>query len=178
MPSIRVLGLGNVLTGDDGFGPSVISALQAAFEWPEHVEVIDVGTPGLDLTPFVSEADVVIFVDTVKSEGAPGELRLYDKAAILRHAPQPRLSPHDPGVKEVLLMLDFAQRGPADVLLVGAIPQACPTEPGLSDAVRAAVAPAVDAVLRALRDRGVEPVRRALEGPVVPWWEVGPVFGE
>jgi hydrogenase maturation protease len=174
--TIRVLGLGNVLTGDDGFGPSVVCALQAAFEWPDHVEVIDVGTPGLDLTPFVAGAAVIVFLDTVKSEGRPGELRIYDKAAILRHAPQPRLSPHDPGVKEVLLMLDFEGTGPADVVLIGAIPQSSPTAPGLSDPLREAVGPAVRAVLDVLRARGVEPAPRALDGPVVPWWEVAPVY--
>lgn len=174
--SIRVLGLGNVLTGDDGFGPSVVCALLAAFEWPEHVELIDVGTPGLDLTPFVAGADTIVFVDTVKAAGAAGELRVYDKAAILQHAPQPRLSPHDPGVKEVLLTLDFAGEGPADVVLVGAIPQSCPTAPGLSDALRAAVAPAVRQVVEVLRARGVTPSPRPLDVPVHPWWETRPVY--
>jgi hydrogenase maturation protease len=175
-PTIRVLGLGNVLTGDDGFGPAVVCVLQAAFEWPEHVEIIDVGTPGLDLTPFVADAETVVFLDTVKSEGAPGDLRLYDKAAILRHAPQPRLSPHDPGVKEVLLMLDFAGQGPADVVLVGAVPQSSPMAPGLSEPLRAAIGPAIEAVLDLMRARGVEPAPRALDGPVRPWWEVAPVY--
>lgn len=175
-PVIRVLGLGNVLTGDDGFGPAVVAVLQAAYDWPAHVEVIDVGTPGLDLTPFVSGAAVVVFVDTVKSQGAPGDLRLYDKAEILRHAPQPRVGPHDPGVKEVLLMLDFAGTGPADVLLVGAIPLATPASPGLSPPVRAAIAPAVRAVVEALRARGVEPVERPLAAPLQPWWEVAPIY--
>jgi hydrogenase maturation protease len=178
MPStIRVLGLGNVLTGDDGFGPAVISVLQAAFEWPAHVEVLDVGTPGLDLTPFVGGAQVVVLVDTVASQGAPGELRVYDKAALLRHAPQPRVGPHDPGVKEALLILEFAQQGPEAVTLVGVIPAASPTTPGLSAPLRAAVAPAVEAVLAALAPHGVVPARRPLAAPVQPWWETAPLYG-
>lgn len=173
---VRVLGLGNVLGGDDGFGPCVVTALQSAFEWSEGVEVIDVGTPGLDLVPFVSGVDVLVIVDTVKSPGTPGELRVYDKAAILKHPPQPRVSPHDPGVKETLLALDFAGDGPAEVVLVGAIPGDLKMEPGLSPSLRAAVAPAVEAVLDALRARGVEPARRLPADPVLPWWEVAPVY--
>ena len=42
---IRVIGLGNVLMSDDGFGPFVVRVLEAAFEWPPNVEVIDAGTP-------------------------------------------------------------------------------------------------------------------------------------
>ena len=50
---IRVLGLGNVLMSDDGFGPYVARVLEAFYEFPDDVEVIDVGTPGLDLTPYL-----------------------------------------------------------------------------------------------------------------------------
>ena len=48
---IRVLGLGNVLMSDDGFGPFVVRVLEATYECPPGVDVVDVGTPGLDLTP-------------------------------------------------------------------------------------------------------------------------------
>jgi len=44
---IRVLGVGNVLCTDDGLGPYAIKVLEAQYEFPEGVEVVDVGTPGL-----------------------------------------------------------------------------------------------------------------------------------
>ena len=87
---IRVLGLGNVLMGDDGFGPAVIHALGSEWELPD-VEVHDVGTPGLDLVPFLSGAECVVLVDTVRADGPPGHVRRYDLPAILSHAPAARL---------------------------------------------------------------------------------------
>ena len=168
---IGVIGIGNVLMGDDGFGPYVVSTLQAACAFPADVDVRDMGTPGLDLTAYLAGLDALIVVDTVKAGGAAGELRRYTLADILRHAPQPRLSPHDPSLKEALLMAGLAGGGPRDVLLVGAIPARVGTGVGLSAAVRGAVPAAVDAVLAELERLGA-PARRLRHAvPPQPWWE-------
>jgi hydrogenase maturation protease len=168
---IRVLGLGNVLMGDDGFGPYVIEALQAAYEFAANVSVIDVGTPGLDLAPFVLGADAVIVIDTVRSDGRPGSLRLYGRDALLQHAPQPRLGPHDPGFKQTLLTLEFAGSGPGAVLLVGVIPETTAPCARLSPAVRAAVDPAVCAVLAELDALGSPAHAKRWPNELAPWWE-------
>ena len=171
---VRILGLGNVLMGDDAFGPWVVEYLQANYELPEEVTVIDVGTPGLDLVPYLAGATHLVIVDTVKSDGKPGELRLYRKQEILRYPPQPRLSPHDPGVKETLLTLDFAGTGPGDVLLVGAIPASSAMGVGLSGAVKDAVPLAAGEVVRELARLGLGARKRSPASPVVPWWEQPP----
>ena len=80
---VRVLGIGNVLMSDDGFGPFVVRTLEAAYECPPDVELVDVGTPGLDLTPFLMDTESVIFVDTVTSRGARG-IRVTRRDDILR----------------------------------------------------------------------------------------------
>jgi len=88
--SVGVFGLGNVLMGDDALGPTVIAHLVAGFDFPPEVHVEDLGTPGLDLHPHLAGLDALILIDVVKAEGEPGELRLYGKEEILRHAPGPR----------------------------------------------------------------------------------------
>lgn len=174
MRAASVIGLGNVLMGDDAFGPYVVRVLHARYAFPAEVEVVELGTPGLDLTPYLAGVRALIVVDTVKSQGAPGELRTYRKAEILRHAPQPRLSPHDPSLKDALLMADFAGQGPAEVLLVGAIPESTETGVGLRPCVRAAVEAAVEAIVRELDRLGVpaRPLDEPREAEV--WWEPRP----
>jgi hydrogenase maturation protease len=176
--TIRVLGLGNVLMGDDAFGPWVVEYLAAGWEFPASVSVVDVGTPGLDLVPYLSGATHVVIVDTVKSDGKPGELRLYRKDEILKVPPQPRLSPHDPGVKETLLALDFAGTGPREVLLVGTIPGSCAMGVGLTPELKAAVPAAAAEVLRELERLGAAASPREKALPAAPWWETpaSPVF--
>ena len=166
-----VLGLGNVLMGDDALGPWVVAQLAAAWQFPPAVEVEDLGTPGLDLLPYIAGRTHVILVDVVRADGPPGTLKLYRKDDILRHVPGPRVSPHDPGVKEALMALDFAGNGPREVLLVGVVPGPVVTGTGLSGPVRAAVEPAQRAVLTELARLGH--VGRRREPPGVPdlWWE-------
>jgi len=168
---VVVLGIGNVLMGDDALGPHVVETLLAGYRFEENVRVLDAGTPGLDLAPFVMDADMLILVDTVRSSGAPGAIRLYREDQILKHAPQPRLTPHDPAVKDVLLSCKFRGVEPAGVLLVGVIPKTTGMGVGLSDEVRAAIPAAVDAVLAELERLGCPPSPRPGALPASPWWE-------
>ena len=170
---VAILGLGNVLMGDDALGPTVIGALAARYRFPDEVEVHDLGTPGLDLYPHLVDRDLIVLVDTVRSDGAPGTVRTYDKAALLRHPPQARTSPHDPGVKESLLALEFLGGAPAEVVLIGVVPGEVGYEVGLTPAVRAAIPEVVEQVLDALRKRGLEPTAIANPTEPEPWWEAG-----
>jgi hydrogenase maturation protease len=173
---IRVLGMGNVLMSDDGFGPYVIRVLEAFYEFPENVQVIDVGTPGLDMTPFLIDADAVIFVDTVKSAGRPGDIRTYDRSDILRHAPQVRVSPHDPGLKEGLLTVAAAGAGPSEVKLIGVVPDWIATGVTLSPDVRTAIAPVIGLVVTELERLGAMPRLRPVPHKPDTWWEHQPVL--
>ena len=165
-----VLGLGNVLMGDDGFGPVVVRAFADEYAVGDTVDIVDLGTPGLDLAPWLVDADRVILVDTVNAKLPPGTLRLYDKADLIRHAPSIRAGPHDPGVKEALLALEFAGRSPRELTLVGVVPARIETGIHLSPAVRAAVPRAVAAIAAALRDAG-ETVTTATAAQVHhDWW--------
>jgi hydrogenase maturation protease len=168
---IRVLGLGNVLMGDDAFGPSVIEAFTAAYDVPANVSVIDLGTPGLELAPFLMGADAVIVVDTVRADGPPGTVYEYARDRLLARAPGLRLGPHDPGLTHTLLALQFAGCGPAEVRLVGAVPSATAPCARLSAPLRQAIPVAVAAVVRELERLGAAVVARPAAAPATPWWE-------
>lgn len=171
---ISVIGIGNVLTGDDAVGPHVVRVVEARFALPEGVQAIDAGTPGYDLTAFLVDLDAAILVDAVKAKGAPGELRVYEKAELLAKRPILAMSPHEPGVREALLNADFMGVTPPVVRLVGLVPARTETGIGLSPEVRAAIPAAVERVAAELRALGV-----ALEERVPPrepdlWWEKRP----
>lgn len=167
---IHVLGLGNVLMGDDGLGPAAVRAFEAQYTAGPDVQICDLGTPGLDLMPWLADADAVVIVDTVKSDLPAGTLVCYDRADLLRYPPSPRIGPHDPGVKEAFLALEFAGREPREFALVGVVPSRTGIDLELSPAVRAAVPRAVEAVRAALERFGalVTPRERVLPAPA--WW--------
>jgi hydrogenase maturation protease len=68
-----ILGIGNLLLGDEGVGVHAAHALADAFP-PEEVTVLDVGTAILDALPDIEKADRIIIVDAVKADGAPGSV--------------------------------------------------------------------------------------------------------
>ena len=168
---IGVLGLGNVLMGDDALGPYLIGLLQARYRFEEGVSAEDLGTPGLDLHPHLAGLEALILVDTVRAKGDAGEVRTYRRDEILRHPPAQRVSPHDPGVKEALLALEFAGDGPSDVFLVGVIPGNVEQSVGLTAEVQDAVQAVVDQILAELERLGYTPA--AYDPPREPdlWWE-------
>ena len=169
---IAVLGIGNVLIGDDAFGPYVVNTFDAAYDVHPDVDVLDVGTPGLDLVPHLTGYEVAIIVDTVRaSSGQPGELRTYNKSDILKHAPAPRTNPHDPGLKDTLLVLDLLGTGPKEVYLIGVIPSVVETGTGLSPVLKQAVPAAVRRIAECLRQAGYPPVPKQRPSEPDIWWE-------
>jgi hydrogenase maturation protease len=171
---VFILGLGNVLMGDDGFGPYVVRRFDAEYEVGDEAEVLDIGTPGLDLTPWLADARNVIIIDTVRASAPPGTLKVYGKADIVRHAPASRVGPHDPGLKETLLALEFAGRAPESVTLIGVVPARVAMGTTLSDPVAATVPAALSAVADRLTRLGVPVRARENRKPVrsdcCPWW--------
>lgn len=169
-PVTYVLGLGNVLMGDDGFGPAVVRAFEEAYIVGSNVTVADLGTPGLDLMPWLADAGHVIIADTITGDLPPGTLRLYTKRDLLRHAPSARVSPHDPGLKEAILALEFAGRAPRAMTIVGIVPERIGLGLELSTAAHDAVPSAVDAIVAALKHDGTPVARRAVPSLDHPWW--------
>ena len=167
---VAVLSLGNVLMGDDAFGPTVLQTLLAGWELPADVEVEDLGTPGLDLMPFLLGRRRIILVDTVRGNREPGQLRRFSREEVLRHGPGLRVSPHDPGLKESLLGLDFRGESPEDFALIGVTPAKVDYAVRMTPALEQAVAPACEQVLQVLREWGVVAEPRAQ--PLAPelWW--------
>jgi hydrogenase maturation protease len=174
MARIVVLGIGNVLNHDDGVGPHVVRVVDAAWEMPGDVEVVDGGTPGLDLVSVLHGAEAVVVVDAVRDRGAPGDVKRYERAEIMRGAPKLAMSPHEPGLRDALLTMEFQGSTPGDVTLWGAIPESVELGTGLTAVGRGAVPALVEGVLAELRRLGAEPRRRAEPRDPDLWWERPP----
>jgi hydrogenase maturation protease len=167
--NVAVLGIGNVLIGDDAAGPSIIRHLDALWEFPEGVYVEDIGTPSLDLAARMGGFDAVIFVDAVSAKGEPGELRQYDRAQIVKNPPSIRMSPHDPSLKETVILVELLPDGPSYITLIGIIPKTLDAF-GLSEEVRAAVPLAAERVLAELSALGVTVKPRTTPVTEIAFW--------
>ena len=175
MKSVLIGGIGNVLLGDDAIGPYVIRLLESCYSFGENVEIVDLGTPALDLTHRIIGRDAVILVDSVASEGdPPGTIQLFCKHDILRVKSAPRLDPHSPALAECLMTAEMLGASPPYVLLIGIVGSSFEAGSPLTEAVRQAAAKAVDAVLDDLDRLGVkfEQLLSAAEPQI--WWSTRP----
>ena len=169
MKRIGILGIGNVLIGDDAVGPTVVNHLDAFWELPEGVVLEDIGTPSLDMAGRLATFDAVILVDAVSAKAEPGTIRNYTIEEILRHPPGLRLSPHDPSLKETLLTVQMLDECPKSLTLVGIVPESLDGF-GLTPAVEAAVPFAAQEVIVQLAALGVTAKVRPVPKPVACWW--------
>ena len=166
-----MVGLGNILVGDDAFGPYAVRQFGARYDVDDDVQVLDLGTPGLDLAPHLDGLDALIVVDTVSVDAPPGTIRTYTKDQLLAKPTPSRTNPHQPGVKETLLMLELEGEAPDEVLLVGVVPGKVETGVGMTHALRDAVAPALERVAAELERLGHPAVRREVPRDPDIWWE-------
>jgi hydrogenase maturation protease len=78
---ILVAGVGNVLRGDDGFGPAVIRALESGAPLPEGVRAVEIGIGGFSLVQELLDGyDALVVVDAVDRDGPPGSLYVLEPA--------------------------------------------------------------------------------------------------
>ena len=118
-PGTLVIGLGNPLMGDDGFGLAVLAELRERWRMPDDVELVDGGTWGIRLLPLLDQADRVLFLDAVDRGAEPGTPFVLQGDELPR-ALCLKLSPHQIDLREVLALA--ALRGslaPAGQLIIG-----------------------------------------------------------
>jgi hydrogenase maturation protease len=145
---IVVLGLGNLLKGDDGVGVRVIEALQSGPELPRGVECIDGGTGGPTLLVYFEEADALIVVDAVNLAAAPGTVRVFALEEIEDADEPARFSLHDVGILPMIELARQLGRCPPVVRIVGVEPERFDLGDRLSPVVAVAVSVAVEVVRR------------------------------
>ena len=138
-----VLGLGNLLWADEGFGVRAVEALHAAFRFPEAVTLVDGGTLGLNLLGFVVSSRRMLVIDAIDLGLAPGTLRVLRDAEVPAWT-RTRLSAHQNGFNDVLALAQLHGRAPDSTVLVGVQPAQIGDFGGsLTDAVKARLPEAV-----------------------------------
>jgi len=118
MKKIVVLGVGNLLMGDDGFGPRVIKELQKR-EIPPNVEVMDAGVGGIAILSWIEDVDKVVIVDSVQTGNEPpGTIyRFTDKE--MPPSDMFMLSLHDLNLVDTINIGRIVQKMPEEIVIYG-----------------------------------------------------------
>ena len=146
--NILILGLGNILLGDEGVGVRVIEQL-FSHPLPDEIEVIDGGPAGYELINFFEGKEKVISVDAVKTDDTPGSVYKMD-LSIVQEDETVQLSLHQIGLKNVFKMASMMDLNP-EVTLIGIVPKDYQDyNIGLSEEVEKAIPLAIETVLKAI----------------------------
>jgi hydrogenase maturation protease len=116
------LGIGNLIMSDDGVGVKVVQRLRENYRFPPEVTVVDGGTLGLDLLPMLEGVDKLLVVDAVETGEAPGTIVRLSGADI-PIVLKTKLSPHQMGLQDLLLVAELMGCLPREMVLLGIQPE-------------------------------------------------------
>lgn len=118
---ITVLGIGNTILSDEGFGVRVVEFLRDNYTFPENVQLVDGGTLGVELMHFVVGTSKLLIIDSIDGGAAAGTTFHLRDDEILKHFTQ-KISAHEVGLQDILTMLEITDKKIPCVELLGAQP--------------------------------------------------------
>lgn len=147
--SITVLGIGNILLQDDGFGVKAVARLQEEYDFPAQVTLLDGGTLGTELTYFLRATERLVVLDAVAGGKAPGTWYEFTGAAVEAYFTH-KVSLHDVGLRDVLAALAVTGRSLPETVIFGVEPASIAVGLELSPPVAAMLPRAVAATVSQL----------------------------
>lgn len=112
---ILILGVGNLLLKDDGFGVHLINSLKDT-AFPPNIILLEAGTVSHQLIPLFREIDHLIVIDVVQAGDAPGSLFRFSPDDLTFRSEQ-KVSLHQISLGDVLRMTELTGRRPKTVII-------------------------------------------------------------
>lgn len=159
--NVLILGIGNLLWADEGFGVRAVEALNRTHAFPPNVTLMDGGTQGLYLIQHVRNADVLVVLDAVDYGLPPGTLKLVEGDEVPKFLGAKKMSLHQTGFQDVLASADMFGDLPEHLFLIGVQPEELEDYGGsLRESVKAQIVPAIAHALDYLARLGIHAVTR------------------
>ena len=150
-----VLGIGNIILSDEGFGVRVVEFLEKNFTFPKNVQLIDGGTLGVELTHFVTGTKRLLIIDSINGGAEPGEIFHLRDDEIKNHFAQ-KISAHEIGIQDVLTMLELSGKKIPRIELIGAQPYSLEAGTELTEPMQKLLPIFADKAVEILKSWGLE----------------------
>ncbi|MGD8780473.1 MAG: HyaD/HybD family hydrogenase maturation endopeptidase [Ignavibacteria bacterium] len=147
---IMVIGVGNLIQMDDGFGIHVLNEL-SKYEMPAEVELFDGGTLGIDLMPWIEGREKLIFIDCVKGGNKPGIIYKF-RPEDLTYEEEIKISVHQIGLIESLQMIAMTGNAPDKITIFGVEPNVIDWGEELTDELKRVIPKVVKLVIREIEE--------------------------
>ena len=154
-----MLGVGNILMQDEGFGVRVIEELLSRYSFPENVQVLDGGTLGMELLRFLIDTDKLILVDAVSGDLPPGSIYQFNHDEVKTYFKE-KVSMHELGIQDVLEVIEVLEKPAKEIRILGVQPLTIDIGLEMTTIVTEAVEHVVEKVLLLLKEWQVEVVEK------------------
>ena len=140
---VLIMGVGNLLMGDEGVGVHAVRLLEQQV-WPPEVRLLDGGTGGFHLLAHFSDCDVLVLIDATLDGREPGAVKVIEPKYASDY---PRtLSAHDIGLKDLVESAALLRTLPRVLLVTISVAELQPMQMTLSPAVEACLPLVIDTV--------------------------------
>ncbi len=154
--NITVLGVGNTIMKDDAFGIRVIERLNETHNYA-NVKVLDGGTLGMGLMPFLTGTQRLLIVDAINAPGEAGDYFTFEGEALAAYFSN-KISVHDLGLNDLLAVLDVTDNPVEKTMVIGVKPQEVDLGIDMSEKVREQIEPTVEKVIEIINSWGAQEI--------------------
>jgi hydrogenase maturation protease len=148
--SLLVVGVGNLIQRDDGFGVHLIRAL-AEEALPDCVDLFDGGTLGPEMLPWLEGRSKIVFIDAVNAGMQPGTLFRFGPKD-LTYRTEEKTSIHQLGLIDTLSMAELMGTAPDEVVIIGVQPKVVDWGEELSSELASVIPKVINLVKKEISD--------------------------
>jgi hydrogenase maturation protease len=113
---VTILGVGNILLADEGFGVHFIRWFSQRYKPSDGVRMIDGGTLGYALIDIICSCDNLIVIDVLKAKDMPGSIYRFNTQEMQVHMPPPTTA-HEVTFFDVLFKVELLDELPETLFL-------------------------------------------------------------
>lgn len=144
---IGILGVGNILRGDDGVGIKIVEELKEK-SLPSNIKVLELGTGGLKIIHKLEEFERVLIIDSVKMNSEPGDFRFFSPSEVkfLKKSD----GTHGTSIMEIIKISENLGFSPDEITILGIQPKNQKLGTDLSDEVEEKIPKIIDSIFEKL----------------------------
>jgi hydrogenase maturation protease len=156
MKKVVILGVGNILLSDEGVGVKTVWELEKKFEFPENVKLVDGGSGGFSLIPFIEEADRLLIIDAILGDNPPGTIYRFTLENIPETVAE-KISLHELNLLDILNLVKLRNKLPEEVVIIGIEPKSLEMSLELTPLIKDKQEELIKKVLEELKTWGIFP---------------------
>jgi hydrogenase maturation protease len=151
---IKIIGVGNLLFGDEGFGVWFVQKYEKEFKekYGDRIDFVDAGTTTLPVVNEIGKVNHLFIIDAVnpnKKKYTPGQIIEFDKDAVFKGTKSKiKVTAHSGGVQEILATMELMGILPEHVELIAVVPQSIDTGMDLTPVVKERLSSVKDILIK------------------------------